>query len=108
MSLKALQKAIELSGGYSALARKLGISKQAVWQWQKVPDDRVADVEKATGRRVSRAELRPDLFGGAAASRAASARPARPTKAKGTARKARAGAAKKKKAGAGRKAVGRR
>ena len=44
-----------------ALADALGLSKQAVYQWDRVPATRVLDVERLTG--ISRHELRPDLFG---------------------------------------------
>lgn len=56
----ALRRAIEATGGKVKLATSLGISKQAVGQWDKVPPLRVLDVEKASG--VSRHELRPDLY----------------------------------------------
>lgn len=53
--------AIEAAGGVGPLARKLGISQPSVSGWSRVPADRVAAVEAATG--VARALLRPDLFG---------------------------------------------
>jgi len=52
------------AGGMAALARKLDISRQAILQWDRVPAERVLEVEKATG--VSRHDLRPDIFGDAA------------------------------------------
>jgi TorA maturation chaperone TorD len=42
------------------LARALGIAQPSVSGWTRVPADRVAAIELATG--VPRAELRPDLF----------------------------------------------
>lgn len=65
---EALAKAIELVGGPSVLGRSLGISSQAVSQWRRVPAERVLDVERATADpesgapRVTRHELRPDLY----------------------------------------------
>ena len=55
-------KAIDLYG-VVALARKLGVTKQAVgqWKWKGIPATRVLDVERLTG--VTRFELRPDVFG---------------------------------------------
>ena len=49
--------------GLGPLSRRLGISKQAVsqWQWKGVPPERVLAVETATG--IPREELRPDIFG---------------------------------------------
>lgn len=55
-----LSKAIAVAGGVGALARALSISQPSVSGWSRVPAERVAAVEAATG--VSRAELRPDLF----------------------------------------------
>lgn len=56
-----LSEAIRAAGGVSELARRLGIAQPSVSNWDKVPAERVAAVETATG--VSRAILRPDLFG---------------------------------------------
>ena len=44
------------------LARDLGISLAAVSKWHRVPEDRLIEVERATG--ISRCKLRPDLFAG--------------------------------------------
>ena len=57
----ALTEAIERAGGLQALGRMLGISKQAIDQWRRVPAERVLEVERLTG--VSRYLLRPDVFG---------------------------------------------
>lgn len=56
-----LSAAIEAAGGISALAQKIGISQPSVSNWTRVPADRVTTVEQLTG--ISRAILRPDLFG---------------------------------------------
>lgn len=58
-----LKKAIENAGGTAALARALNIRPQAVSQWEKVPAERVIQVEALSG--VSRYQLRPDVFGAA-------------------------------------------
>lgn len=42
------------------LAFGLGIHASAVSQWQRVPAERVLDVERITG--ISRHKLRPDLY----------------------------------------------
>lgn len=59
----ALERAIKAVGNGQVLAEKLGISPQALSQWDKVPPARVLDVERITG--VSRYEQRPDIFGSA-------------------------------------------
>lgn len=57
---EALERAIKAVGGLEALAAPLGITKQAVSQWGKVPPLRVLAVERVSG--ISRHELRPDLY----------------------------------------------
>jgi DNA-binding transcriptional regulator YdaS (Cro superfamily) len=59
-STDALKRAIEAAGGLGILADRLGITAQAVSQWDEVPPLRVIAVERATG--ISRSELRPDLY----------------------------------------------
>jgi len=56
----ACQKVFEVRPTKAALAEALGISRQAVQQWEWVPEDRVLEVEEATG--VHRSLLRPDLY----------------------------------------------
>ena len=57
----ALQKAIDSVGSVAELARRLHLNRQAVSQWRRIPPGRAAMIEKITG--ISRAELRPDLWG---------------------------------------------
>src|SRR3954452_8788339 len=61
-----LDEAIRVAGGIGALARKIGISQPSVSNWARIPAERVLSVEAATG--VSRAILRPDLYGNGRAS----------------------------------------
>jgi TorA maturation chaperone TorD len=56
-----LSEAIRAAGGVSELARRIGISQPSVSNWNRVPAERVLDVEAATG--VERVVLRPDLYG---------------------------------------------
>jgi len=60
--ITALQTAIELIGGYSATARGIGVRPQAVAQWDICPAARVLQVERLAGGKVSRHELRPDIY----------------------------------------------
>jgi len=55
-----LERAKERVGGQAALAKLIGVTAQAISQWEEVPPLRVLDVERASG--VSRSELRPDLY----------------------------------------------
>lgn len=54
--------AVKAAGGLRALARLLGITHQAILQWEKVPAERVIKIEKLTG--ITRERLRPDLYRG--------------------------------------------
>jgi TorA maturation chaperone TorD len=56
-----LSEAIRVAGGVSELARRIGISQPSVSNWNRVPAERVLEVEAATG--VERVVLRPDLYG---------------------------------------------
>jgi hypothetical protein len=57
----ALQRALKAAGGASALARAIGLSRQAVQQWKRIPGTSVEAVHIATG--IPPHELRPDLYG---------------------------------------------
>lgn len=63
--MNAIQRAAELAGGQSALARKLECTPQAVSKMcitGHVPAERVIPIEAAVDRQVTRHELRPDLY----------------------------------------------
>jgi DNA-binding transcriptional regulator YdaS (Cro superfamily) len=53
----------EAHGRQTELARDLRCPSQLVWQWARavrdVPLERCVDIERATGGRVSRRDLRP-------------------------------------------------
>ena len=55
---KGLKLAIKAAGSARRLAAKLGVSQQAVQQWQRIPAERVIEVERLT---MPRERLRPDL-----------------------------------------------
>ena len=46
--------------GVPALSEHLGITKQAIYQWRRIPPERAVDIAKITGIPVQ--ELRPDVF----------------------------------------------
>lgn len=66
MNTNPLEKAINLANGQSELARKCGISQQKISYWlrkaKRVPAEHVISIERATGGRVTRHELRPDIY----------------------------------------------
>ncbi|MCB2109313.1 MAG: helix-turn-helix domain-containing protein, partial [Rhodobacteraceae bacterium] len=58
----ALERAIVEAGGVAALARAINVTPQAVSQWDRIPAERVIAVETATNGKVTRHQLRPDLY----------------------------------------------
>lgn len=63
--MSPVERAVRAAGGQGALARAVGVSTQAVHQWVKkghVPAERVLAVEAAVGGKVTRHEIRPDLY----------------------------------------------
>jgi UDP-N-acetylglucosamine 1-carboxyvinyltransferase len=66
MSIEALEKAIEIAGGQSALGRLIDRDQKAIWAWlnttQKVPAEDVLRIESAVEGKVSRYDLRPDVY----------------------------------------------
>jgi transposase-like protein len=57
---EGLRLAIEQGGGINALARKLGMTPSALFEWRRVPSHRILQVEAVTG--IPREKLRPDLY----------------------------------------------
>jgi DNA-binding transcriptional regulator YdaS (Cro superfamily) len=55
-----IHRAAKAVGGFASLAGELGISRQAIYQWRRIPAERIVEIEKLTG--VPRHELRPDLY----------------------------------------------
>jgi len=66
MGGNALAAAVDIVGGQAKLARLLGVTQPNVWHWlhksERVPGEYVLKIEEATGGRVSRHDLRPDLY----------------------------------------------
>lgn len=61
-----IQIAIEFAGSQTALAKKLGVTQQNVWNWlhrdKKIPVERAIQIERVTNEKVKRHDLRPDIF----------------------------------------------
>lgn len=55
-----IEKAVKAKGSIAALARAIGITRAAICQWDRIPADRIVEIERLTG--VPRSELRPDLY----------------------------------------------
>lgn len=63
MNKTVVREAAAKIGGVIKLSEKLGLSRAAASQWDRVPAEHVLTVERLTG--VSRHVLRPDIFGDA-------------------------------------------
>lgn len=68
MSNEYLKEAILIVGSQSALARACGgrVRQQHIWNWlnrdKKVPAEYVIAIERATLGRITRYQLRPDIY----------------------------------------------
>ena len=63
----SLERAVCIVGGQTKLAKKLGLKQGHVWWWlnktnRGVPAEYVLAIERATGGKVTRHQLRPDLY----------------------------------------------
>ncbi|NIW50572.1 MAG: hypothetical protein GWN14_29285 [candidate division Zixibacteria bacterium] len=56
-----MRKILRKVGSKYRLAKDLGISTQAVYQWRRIPVEHVLKIEEMTG--VTRYEMRPDIYG---------------------------------------------
>lgn len=66
--LQALSKAVELCEGQAELARRIGgkVKQAHVWNWLRsgrAPAEHCRAIEEAVEGRVTRYQLRPDVFG---------------------------------------------
>jgi DNA-binding transcriptional regulator YdaS (Cro superfamily) len=55
-----LKSAIKYFGNVKRLADALGVRRQAIYLWEKIPLERVIKIEELSG--IPREELRPDFF----------------------------------------------
>jgi DNA-binding transcriptional regulator YdaS (Cro superfamily) len=58
--IAVIDKAANHLGSLTALAKAMGVTRNTFYQWQRVPAERVLQIEKLTG--ISRHEMRPDLY----------------------------------------------
>ena len=74
MSTTALQRAIEFAGGQKPLAEAIGTTQSQVWYWlnrakRGAPGEFAQKIEAAVDGKVTRHDLRPDIFGPASTAR---------------------------------------
>ena len=63
--IKPLERAIKNVGSVRELARRVGVTPQAVWLWRKgsaIAAERAMEIDRATGGEVSKSDIRPDLW----------------------------------------------
>ncbi|WP_244526790.1 Cro/CI family transcriptional regulator [Methylobacterium sp. 275MFSha3.1] len=60
MNASEIRMAASAVGGLNELAKRLGVSRQALQQWEQVPSKRVIELERILG--VHRSRIRPDLY----------------------------------------------
>lgn len=61
--MDALRKAIHEAGGAATLARRCGVTRQAIQIWKrKLPAERVLDISRACEFRVTPHQLAPHLY----------------------------------------------
>lgn len=69
--MSPIRKAVEILGGTTDLAKAVGVNPSFVSQWlngtRPVPATRCRAIEIATDGKVTREDLRPDVFADAAA-----------------------------------------
>lgn len=64
--MNALDRAIKELGGVGKLATAIGLRQNVVGNWKlrgQVPAERCLAIEQATDGKVTRHDLRPDVFG---------------------------------------------
>jgi DNA-binding transcriptional regulator YdaS (Cro superfamily) len=64
--MSPLHRAVQIVGSQAKLARACAVAQGHVAMWvirQKVPADKVLKIEQATAGKVTRHELRSDIFG---------------------------------------------
>lgn len=63
---RAVQQAVSILGGQSALARVLGIRQAMVWKWcngkARVCAENVLPIARAVEHKVRAHQIRPDLY----------------------------------------------
>lgn len=71
MNQSAIDRAVSVCGSQTILAEKIGVTLGAVNQWvhghRPIPPGKCIPIEEACGGQVTRYDLRPDVFGEAAA-----------------------------------------
>jgi len=58
-----VENIVDMFGGKKiSLARAANVKKQAVSQWKRIPAGRVLAIEAALDHKISRHQIRPDIY----------------------------------------------
>ena len=61
--IPVVRKAAEIVGSVRRLAKKIDVYRGSLYQWNEVPATHVDELVEATGGKLTREEIRPDLYG---------------------------------------------
>lgn len=62
----SIERAVQIVGSQSEVARQVGVKPQSVQQWVssgRVPPHWCLTLERITNKQITRYDLRPDVFG---------------------------------------------
>lgn len=62
MIIDIVRKCADALGSQVALARAINVTPPTLHTWKRIPAERCLEIEAATGGKVTRHELRPDLY----------------------------------------------
>ncbi len=67
LNVSIIKLVVDLLGGQTNAAKEIGVTQQAVFKWisgdMPVSANSAKKIEKATGGKFTRRQLRPDIFG---------------------------------------------
>ena len=59
---RIVARVIEAAGSKAALAKHLGLHRQALGYWRRIPAHHVIHVEQFLNKKVTRHQMRPDIY----------------------------------------------
>ena len=62
-TMTALDRIVEVLGSKAAVARACEVKPQSLQNWRRIPAEYCRTLERACDGRITRYEMRPDVFG---------------------------------------------
>ena len=59
---RIIPRVFKLAGSKADLARHLGLHRQALDNWERIPSKHVIGVEEFLQKKITRHEMRPDIY----------------------------------------------